>query len=116
MKMKPISFALNTAQSGIARFTTRKILGSIRTIIISAEKPVQMTVSLASMPDIRLMNETLVMGNVHLPLRCDAVSARRREIERFNFAPQTYDINDSLDFTITGEKNVSVSIEVLYNG
>ena len=114
--MKSINFKFNTAQSGIAKFTTKKILGSIRTIIIAAKKPVQMTVNLSSMPDIRLMNETIVMGNVYLPLRCDAMSARHREIERFNFVPQTYDINDSLEFTITGEKNVSVSVEVLYNG
>jgi len=114
--MKAISFTLNTAQSGIVTFTTKKILGSIKAIVINTLKPIVITVSLDSMKNIKLMDNTQIEGENYLPIRTDAIYAKGKKIERFNFSPQTYDINDKLFFEISGEKSVSVGIEVIYNG
>ena len=108
---------MNTAQSGVASFKTKKIFGEIKALCINSPKQVKIQVNLDSMREIILVNEIIVTGQVYWPLRTEAVVADNiRGLQQFNYAPQPYVINDSLNFVIEAQKNVNVDVEIFYDG
>jgi len=107
---------MNTAQSGVASFRTKKIFGEIKGMCISSSHQIKIQVNLSNMKEIMLVNEITVFGQVYWPLRTEAVVADNvRGLQKFNYAPQPYVINDSLDFAIEGQKNASIEVEIFYD-
>lgn len=110
-KIKDISFTLNTGLESVVSFTTEKINGILESVIIDAEKPINIHISLNEHPNVTLFDVLGFIGEKYLPLQQEPTSS---DNQKLNFGTVKWILNDSLKITINGNINTLVHFTFRY--
>lgn len=109
--VKEIAFSLNTSQSGEATFITKAIKGELEAVMVSADNPIGLRISLNGIDGITLFSIMQLSGNNYLPLRVSAMGASG---EIFRDGPEKWVLNNKLKFEVKGALNTTVNFVVRY--
>ena len=109
--IKELVLQLNTLDGTAASLITPLINGTLQAGIITSNKLVHITISLADNSNIIIYNKKDFIGSYYLPFMISSVSHSGNV---FNFAPSNWVLNDILRITIKGSSQTNTEIKLRY--
>lgn len=106
--VKDLKLILNTGFTGEVNHETQKVNGQLNAIIIDAEKPVDVNISLAEFPDIKIFAVRNVVNQKYFPIAEQSTTSIN---EKLTFASKDFYLNDKLNINI--KNNISTIVTVL---
>lgn len=109
--VKDVSFNLNTSQSGSASYITDVINGELCAVIIDAESPIQVKISLTEYSDIVLFEDVNFSGVKYIPLGIEPVFS---DSDKLRYSLVNWFLNNRITFNIKGPFNTSIDFKLRY--
>lgn len=99
------SYELNTMLSGEASIETDLLQGELCCVILQADKPVSIKISLLEFPDIILLDIRNFIGSAYMPLKALSYSNNG---ELLNYSAEEWILNNQLKVEIKDNLNANV--------
>lgn len=107
--VKDLKLILNTGSTGEVIHETQKVNGRLNAIIVDAEKPVDVTISLAEFPDIQILSARNIIGQKYIHIADQSVTP---QFEKLTFASKDFYLNDKLNINIKNNINTVVTVVI----
>jgi len=112
--VKDLKIVLNTAASGKASATTKKINGKICAIIINCMKPINIVIRLADYKEIELLKLINFQGLKYIPLAVTNMTSDHSHLAEVNLTASKYYVNEQLEIVVDGGKSTEAEIVIRY--
>ena len=109
--IKDLKLILNTGSTGEVNHETKKVNGQLNAIIIDAEKPVDVTISLADFPNIKIFDVRNIVNQKYFPIAEQSTTSIN---EKLTFASKDFYLNDKLNINIRNNIGTIVTVLIRY--